>query len=192
MRRPQASRPDGFTLIEALITVAILAILIAVAAPSLNEWLLIQRVRATAAELVTDIHFARAESIRRNAAVKVVFQSTGTETCYTVHTTGLGATCKCSKGAGNTCLTIAGLPRYGYDELKTVSILGSSRVSLTPNLNLQLDPPRALPNNLDELEVAVDGGGGGSRQLKVLTNKSGRPQICVPSGSKIGGYSPCT
>jgi type IV fimbrial biogenesis protein FimT len=62
---------SGFTLIELMVTLAVAAILATVAIPSF--WNIIQSNRATteANELVTALHFARSEAIKRGARISL-------------------------------------------------------------------------------------------------------------------------
>lgn len=62
-------RPNGFTVIELMITVLLLALLLAIAAPSLREFVLQQRVKAALSEFHRGVTLARAEAIRRNQRV---------------------------------------------------------------------------------------------------------------------------
>jgi type IV fimbrial biogenesis protein FimT len=66
---PHALR--GFTLIELMVTVAIVAILSAMAAPSFNEMMIRSAIRATSSDLGADLNVARAEAIRVGGRVSV-------------------------------------------------------------------------------------------------------------------------
>jgi type IV fimbrial biogenesis protein FimT len=73
----KASRQAGFTLIELVIAIAIVAVLLAVGVPSLRDMAVSQRVRGAANDLYSDLIFARAEAIKRNAQVSVVRETGG-------------------------------------------------------------------------------------------------------------------
>ncbi len=61
----------GFTLAEAMIVVAILAILAGIAVPSLNQFMLGQRVKNASFDIFSSLVLARSEAITRNMAVTV-------------------------------------------------------------------------------------------------------------------------
>ncbi len=61
----------GFTLAEAMIVVAILAILAGIAVPSLNQFMLGQRVKNASFDIFSSLVLARSEAITRNTAVTV-------------------------------------------------------------------------------------------------------------------------
>lgn len=68
---------NGFTIIEILITLALLAILMGVAIPNLRQFLVNQRVSAQASELISSLAFARSEASKRNVNI-VVLPTTNT------------------------------------------------------------------------------------------------------------------
>ncbi len=65
----------GFTLIELLVAVAVLAILLTLAAPSFQELIRSNRVRAITDEMLTVLNTARAEAVKRNIPVTICTSS---------------------------------------------------------------------------------------------------------------------
>ena len=63
---------DGFTLIEAMIALTLMAILATLAVPSFNDATLSSRLRASANNLAASAHLARSEAIKRNADISLV------------------------------------------------------------------------------------------------------------------------
>ncbi len=182
-------RSLGFTLIEALVAISILAVLLAVAVPSLNDWILLTRLKASAAELVTDLQLARSESVRRNYEVVIRYRSDATQSCYTVHLhAAVAGDCRCLDGAGVACA--GGMGDVNRAELKTTSVATNRGVNMTfVPVRIQFNPPTGLPLNLTALQANFNAGG--TRQLRVVTNATGRPQICAPAGSSVPGYAAC-
>ena len=72
----------GFTLIELMVAVAILAVLAALAAPSFNEAILSNRLASYANSFVASAQLARGEAIKRNATV-VMCRSADGVSCAT-------------------------------------------------------------------------------------------------------------
>lgn len=73
--KPQATN-EGFTLIELMVTIAVLAIIVSIAAPNISTQLANQRVKATTATLVNALKEAKAESVIRRQNINVVYSST--------------------------------------------------------------------------------------------------------------------
>lgn len=73
---------NGFTLVELLVTISVVAILATVAVPSFNATIRSNRVVGAANELLTMLHYARSEAIRSNALV-ILCASTDGSTCAT-------------------------------------------------------------------------------------------------------------
>jgi type IV fimbrial biogenesis protein FimT len=184
MMHTSACRQRGFTLIELMVVVAIAAILLTLAAPSFTGYMNKKRVEGVAAELATDIQFARTEAVVRNAPVRITFGSG----CWVVHTAGSTAT-TCTQAAGATLGT-------GATQLKDVQLASNLNASLSPNNSLTyiaFDAVRAMSTS--------DGGGtshsidvnssSGSWQLRTAVSSVGRVQVCSPNGSVPGYATSC-
>jgi type IV fimbrial biogenesis protein FimT len=77
----------GFTLIELIVTMAVLAILVALATPSFEMIINSNRLTGNANELMTTLQSARMEAVRRNARV-VVCRNDAPDTGQTCSTAG--------------------------------------------------------------------------------------------------------
>ena len=79
-------RSAGFTLIELMVAVAILAVLAALAAPSFNEAILSNRLASYANTFVASAQLARGEAIKRNATVVMCRYADDGTSCATTGT----------------------------------------------------------------------------------------------------------
>ena len=75
-------KTEGFTIIELMITVAVVGVLAAVALPSFNYTIKNSRVKTTASDLHSSLLYARSEAIKRNADVTVTVNSSGWVVSY--------------------------------------------------------------------------------------------------------------
>lgn len=69
--RPARRGEGGFTLIEAMVTIALTAILLAVVVPSFRTFTYSQRVKSSSFDIYATLMFARSEAIKRRADVNV-------------------------------------------------------------------------------------------------------------------------
>ena len=107
----------GFTIIELVVTLAIIAILAAIAAPSFREYLATQRLKGAITELSTDLQFARSESVQKNAAITATFAAGG----YTIAQGG--TTVKTvTLGNGNSIAGGTGMVAT-YDPVRATAVL---------------------------------------------------------------------
>jgi len=176
----------GFTIIELMLVIAVTAVVVTLAVPSLRDFMIRQRLKAVNAELVNDLQFARSESITRSRAVRVTFRNNEAMTCYTIHTRGLLGDCDCRQPAGTVCPDLPELV-----EIKTVQVPRSTSVLVEPldgigNVVL-FSGPKGLATP-DAFQVGVQSPIGAS--LRTTTNALGRPQVCSP-GASLHGVVAC-
>ena len=72
-------RSSGFSLVELMITIAVLAVIIAISAPSFTGVFNSNRLTSRANELGASLQVARSEALRRNAPVVVCRSENGTD-----------------------------------------------------------------------------------------------------------------
>lgn len=65
------NRISGFTLVEMMVTVAVLAILVTVAIPNYQAFVLSSRMTAQANDFLAALQLARSEAVKRNAPVRM-------------------------------------------------------------------------------------------------------------------------
>ncbi|MCK9188588.1 GspH/FimT family pseudopilin [Acidithiobacillus sp.] len=74
----------GFTLIELMITIAVLAIILAVAIPDVSIWMVRARIQAAAGNLQQDINWAKGYAIRSGYPVNVSIGGGGNACHWTI------------------------------------------------------------------------------------------------------------
>lgn len=176
----------GITLVEIMVTLAVLGVLMALAAPSLADLLNRRRVQAVAEQISADIAFARAETGLRQQDVEFYFQGNSDLSCYSIAYTGNGGSCECTNQT-RACL--------GPAEFKTSRVPASIGVTFTPTLTpiegvtytkFSFERPRLTPSS-GGFGVAVNGARGAKLQVQV--NAMGRVSICTPDGSMPGAQA---
>src|SRR5438132_6317143 len=68
---PCLQRDRGFTMVELMITLVLLAVLAGIAAPAMSQFIKASRLNSAANQFQADLQMARREAIRRNTRVLV-------------------------------------------------------------------------------------------------------------------------
>ncbi len=182
-------RQPGFTLIELMVTLAVMAILAALAAPSFSTFLAKKRVEGLVAELVTDFQYARSETVQRNTLVQVTL---GTN-CYVIHALPLSATAASTSTSCAQAVGTASTIGTGETELKTVKITSGSPASFSPaSGSIVFDPVRGMATITSGAATITVSSSVGSWDLRANITPVGRVNTCSPSGTgNVVGYAPC-
>lgn len=192
-RSAQRYKAHGFTLVESLITVVILAVLLAIAVPSMREFIARQRVEAVAKQVATDLKYLRSLATQRRFAVEIYFGSNDVESCYVLYGfNDSGAFCDCARTDG---LRACGDPAVdgASVEYKTVSIPRSSGVVLSANpVALDLQGGDGLPTGAQRtIQISVRGTSIGGELRVYTTTDLVVPRICSVPG-RSGSIPACT
>lgn len=171
----------GFTLIELMIVVALVAIVLALAAPSFTTTLAKKRMEGVASELGTDMQYARSEAVQRNAPIRVIVGSG----CYTIHTVGTTDATGCAAlGTGAVALKSVTLPA-GTASLAFTSNNGKAFIEFDPVRGMAADATGA-----DSSGHVTVSSSAGSWQLRADVTAMGRVKSCSPNNS-IPGMPAC-
>lgn len=130
----------GFTIIELMMVIVIMAILLALATPSVKSMIDKQRVRGTCESIYQNLALARSSAVSLNKDVTFNFRNPGTAWCLGLYDSSV-ASCDCSGASSGLC-TVNGITRTAsyYDfgggsgddtSVGTVSVTGTSLASNT-------------------------------------------------------------
>jgi type IV fimbrial biogenesis protein FimT len=72
-----AHRPTGFTLVELMVTIAVAALLVSIAAPSFRDMSVRNRLSTYTSDLIASINFARSEAVHRGSSVSICHSEDG-------------------------------------------------------------------------------------------------------------------
>jgi len=166
----------GFTLVEMMISLAVLAVLGAIAVPSLTAIATRHRLLSAAHQLQADVARAKLESARHGQPVYVRFLP-GTAWCYHL-TTGPGGDCR-QAGASQA-----------HGVLRVVQAADYPGIELLDASTLLIDQsrPGALPAGQPAGHALFASREGG--QLRVRLGPQARASLCS-AGLPISGTPPC-
>lgn len=101
-------RSAGFTLIELMVALSLVALLLTVAIPSYQSLRQDQMVKAATQAVYTDMMLLKSEALKRNSNLQMILFNSGTDSwCYRIRIDGSCASCS------DTCSSIEG--RKGAD-----------------------------------------------------------------------------
>ena len=109
----------GFTMIELVVTMAVLAILVALAAPSFTSVINNNRLTGNANELLSTLQSARMEAVRRNAPIVICRNDTP----------DTGTTCNTGAGAWQGWMSFVDNGGTVFNADGTVNVAGTGTAS---------------------------------------------------------------
>ena len=170
----------GFTLLELLITITVLALIMTFGIPNLTGFFEKQRVTGAAQAFLSDIQYARAESIKQNT--DVIIQVNEAQWCYGLDDTPVASPCGCAGASAASC-TING-NQYAVTSDRFPDVVMTENISTTDNI-ITFDPARGTLSPAATVNFSS-----GSSAVSVIWSTVGRARICATSGSSWG-YDEC-
>lgn len=182
----------GVTLIELMITLAVAAILVTIAAPSLTSFIDKNRLKGVAEGVATVLNNARSESVKRGRDINVKFSGTTTAWCVGANaaldptpgaTVPAAQECDCTNASA--CLVGGQRQAFETADIQAVSI-NALPSSVTFDSRLGTLP---LGSTLPTVTFTSPRG---AFNLQLKTTPLGQVSLCVPSGKpSIAGYVSC-
>lgn len=168
-----SARAGGFTLVECACALGIVAALLAMALPGLNDLLQHRRLEGASRQLEADLQHLRSEAVARQSALRIRFQHDEHASCYVVHA-GPSGSCNCLAGDEPVC-TPAG------SALHQQRLKHADGLNLSANVGAMLVDPRLgtfSPAGSIQIESVA------GRAIRHVVNILGRVRTCVPPGAQ--------
>lgn len=162
---------QGFSLIEILVTLTVIAALVTIAVPSLISYTQKNRLIGVTQQLYDSLQFARSQAVKTNSTIYVSF-TTGSNWCYGINS---GTSCSCT--VANSCGLGATSAANSTSLTMTASGLNSSSVKFEPN--------HGAANANSTITFTT---GDSSAAISVKINLLGSILIC----STLTGYQACS
>ena len=192
-------KPLGFTLVELLVGMALMAALMLIAVPNFSTWLQNTQIRTASEAVLNGVHLARAEAVRRN--VPVIFQMTSTldNTC-TVSTSGKNWVVSLDPVAG-----LCGTPPSADLSASAAGRIVQVRSSTDGSKNATVEASQASitfnglgrPTAGAGMNVTVRNPTGGScnpggpmRCMRVTVSSMGQVRLCDPQAASAASGNP--
>lgn len=197
------SKTFGFTVIELMMAVGVLAIITALALPSYRSIIEKRRVTSAAEQAMAFLSSAQFESVKRNQFVAVNFGSYTADDGTELWCLGMAAgdaqdvTCDC-RPAANTC-TIDGVVRAFHSSSLNYPLAASSIDLLATDFGddtntLRFDPVRGLIVDSETADLALISPDQAMYALNIGLTPTGRVRICTDSeraSKTVPGYEAC-
>lgn len=169
---PPVARPRGFSLVEMLIVIAIIAIATTLGLPSYRAWVHNTQIRNAAESIQNGMQKARGEAVKRNANIECVL---GTNPPWIIKVADVGGVVGAeierasNEGAKNATATAtpAGATTITFSNLGTV-VANADVAGVIPPTLTQVDLDSSVLSAAD------------SRNLRVTIGVAGNVRMCDP------------
>ncbi len=161
-----SSNSRGFTLIELMIGLTIVAMILAIGVPSFGVWIQNTKIRNAADAMANGLQLARAEAVRRNTAVLFAGDS------------GSGWTVS---AGGNTIQTRPASD--GSDNISVVFPGGSTQVTFNGVGAITSNADSSASLTQVDISSTIAAVSDGARPLRVVVSLAGSVRMCDPNVS---------
>jgi type IV fimbrial biogenesis protein FimT len=181
----------GFTLIELMVTLAVLAVLMAAAIPAFVDFRERAAVRGAGEELVSFWATAKLEAVKRDKPVTIALRKdAGGKVCLGASTTSAACDCFTPNATSNIC-DVAQFPTNdtaaAQAEWKGVTMVGNPTLGPTDSDGdgvATIDPKRGfLATASDVGGMTVQSPGRNAFRLRLYVDRWARPYLCAPTDS---------
>jgi len=157
-------RGRGFTLLEAAITLAVLAIITAAAVPTYHNLLARQQLRAAGEQLALDLRMAREQALRSGQPLYVSGRAGAKDWCWGVSS---GQPCDCAGGVPRCTQSLGRSAEFPLLEMSRAEALS-------------FEPRLGRSETATSFELKSRRG----HSLQVQVNPMGRAHLCGPDAPK--------
>lgn len=180
-------RVGGFTLVELMITVTILAIVLIAGVPSFRQWLRNTHIRTAAESIQNGLRYARGEAASRGAEVRFEFTSSGADWTVCALAGATSCTAAASASADNTLQNFVA----AGGSADVAPMVGTSIGAAGSPLSTAASPGSGISFNalgrpvgygtVALARIDLNTADKGGRRLVIQISSAGMPRMCDPN-----------
>lgn len=180
------SKQRGLTLIELMVTLTLLGIVLAAAAPGFGRWIANTRVRSTAEELQNALRLAQTEAVRRNRQMVFALTNDAPSLTATPVANGTRWIVRALPIAGETADDSFLAGGGSFAAAQNVSVTGAAIVCFNSigrqvaNASTGLGSNCAAPTDTSAYDISSTSS---NRAMRIQTFRGGRVRMCDPAKS---------
>ncbi len=181
-----ASRNHGFTLIEAMVTIAIVSIIAAVATPAYQGFIESRRLVGATELISSQVNLAKSEALKQS---KPIFLGLSSGAGWSI---GFGDTANCDGTNSAQCIVSTSVNGANNQQITYFITPNYPGISIGAASQVRFDPVRGLATNAAGVptaaSISISSPSGASTQVNVSI--LGRVSSCAV-GNKAGGLATC-
>jgi prepilin-type N-terminal cleavage/methylation domain-containing protein len=187
-RRPR--RADGFTVIELMITVVVIAVLASMAGPTFENFITKQRLKGAIEDIRGMIQEAKTEAVVRGDSSFLDIDTSGTW-CVGYR---MGSACDCTAASGSDLCSLDYM-------VSSSTVAVTKRISGADyqDVSFKINSGFTAPSSFDPINSVLPIAGTGTLEVSagiwtanIVVSRLGRARICAETYSEGLGYPVCT